>query len=395
MPDQPIGDLSVYPEGYFVCSSDSACIGDDRLSDSEYTEALKARFDRMDRAFHPERLGQSSSDNSSGALSWSQSYILRAYLEYFEATGDAEVMERAGVHVRNMLAMRDDVRGVRDFRGNSGPHWTTSRYSLEPMPFLVTDGMIVSSMAEFARRVLANPALASRESQDGRTLGTFANSVLDRVVETLDAYDRDWDNSAGAYRAPVDATFLSYAGRTVPFNWEAAMARAMVALHRVRPSQKWATRMESMARRFRGRWQRRSDDTVYWTYWGDTSDTVEDISHAHLNATWMHESWQAGILFTYSDLVRVASSFARNAIKPQQNYSFFLDGTGNRVPVTTGALWLPLATFDSRIFNAPWSFLRAAVERASDTRIAFNGTSPAEMLAVAQMLQYRMQVLGR
>jgi hypothetical protein len=44
----------------------------------------------------------------------------------------------------------------------------------------------------------------------------------------------------------------------------------------------------------------------------------------------MLEAWQGGILFSYSEVVTVSVSFARNVIKRDRTFSYFLDGTGTR-----------------------------------------------------------------
>jgi hypothetical protein len=394
MPDQPLEDLAALPEGYFYCVDDAACLGEDRLSEAEYTDALPQTFDRIDRALHPHRLGRSQMSNDTGALSSEQSYILRAYFDVFAATGNVEIMKRAARHVKNVLERLDDVTGATDYRGVSGPTWRTTGFSSAPMAFLVTDGQIASSIAEFARIVLATPSLQDELTDEGLTLRDFANTVLDRVEETIAHYESTWDVKEKLYRVPADAAFLSFAGRSVPLNWEAAMARAMTSVYRARGGAALKRRLEDMAAHFKSNWVRKTDNTVYWTYWADTSRTIEDISHAHLNVNWMLEAWQGGILFSYSEVVTVSVSFARNVIKRDRTFSYFLDGTGTREPVTTAVLWLPLSIFDSRIYQASWSFSRAAAADPTKTSIAFNGSRITELLGGAHLLRYRADLLG-
>lgn len=393
-PDQPLEDLGKLPEGYFYCNDDIACVGGESLSEAEYEQSLKTNFDRIDVALDAGRLGRSLRNNDNGSLSWEESYILRSYFDMYVATEDVEYIKNAARHVKNILAMRDDVTGVSDYRGVPGPTWRTTGFSTQPMAFLVTDGQIASSIAEFARVVLATSALGSVQTDDGVELRVFANTVLDRVQETITHYDADWDATANLYRVPSDATFFQNAGRAVPLNWEAAMARAMTAVYRARGGAALKTRLEAMAAHFKAQWVRRDDGTIYWGYWADQDDPIEDISHAHLNATWMYEAWVGGILFSYSDLVSVAASFARNVIKTDRSFSYYLDGNGKRVPVMTAALWLPLAVFDSRLYQACWSFYRAAAANPGDTSLAFNGTRITELRGIGSLMRYRAGLLG-
>lgn len=390
LPDQPLPDLAALPEGYFYCSDDVACLGDDKLTEAQYGEALKRTFDRIEAA----RGDRSLVPNDTGALSWEESYILRSYLDAYAVTSDPAVMKRAASAVKKILSLRDDVTGAVDYRGISGPTWRTTGYSTKPIAFLVTDGQVASAIAEFARVVLATHALDDVLTDDGDPFRTFANTVLDRVDETVQAHEAEWDATAKLYRIPSDATFFENAGRSVPLNWEAAMARAMNALYRVRGGADRKARLEAMAAHFKAQWVHKTDGTIYWTYWSDGTRTIEDISHAHLNATWMLEGWQAGVGFSYSDVVTVAASFARNVIKSDQSFSFLLDGNGDRTSVTVAVLWLPLAAFDSRIYQACWSFFRAAAANPDNGNIAFNGNSITELLGAAHLWKYRTSLLG-
>jgi hypothetical protein len=391
-PDQPWVSGN-FPEGYFVCRDASCDV--DQFSETEYRNALLERFDAIDLAIDSQRLGYSQRNNRQGVLSWGQSYVFRSYFAYYAATGDVATMLRAARHVENVLAQRDDVTGFQDWAGRSRATWATTTSSSRPMAFVVTDGAIVAALAEFARLVLRDARLVDVPLPSGERLGVFAERVLDKVEETIAVHESEWDSVVGAYRIDSQATFHEHAGLVVPYNWEGAIGRALLAVWRVRPRPQYRSRILALAQRFRASWTRTGDTTITWRYWSELERT-EDTLHAHLNVLWMNECWQADIAFTYSDLLAFARTFSRRIIRPNdRSFSYYVNGLGDNIPVTSALLWMPLATFDSRLYHSVWSFFRAATAAPTNSTSAFNGTSVLELLGLAQMLEYRERVLGR
>lgn len=79
-----------------------------------------AKFNELDLVYNG--LGLFESDDSS-TLAWAESYILRAYLNMYEATGDTNYLNSFVVHVDTMLGNMDDA----NHDGYYG--WDTMRYS--------------------------------------------------------------------------------------------------------------------------------------------------------------------------------------------------------------------------------------------------------------------------
>lgn len=64
--------------------------------------------------------------NDGGALGWGLSWRMQAYLLMAEATGDPAYLHRLVRMADAVIAVRDDLRGVREHRGLSLPLWSSS-----------------------------------------------------------------------------------------------------------------------------------------------------------------------------------------------------------------------------------------------------------------------------
>ncbi len=84
-----------------------------------------ATFDRFHQAFTDSGiLGQSTHYNEiAGALTWGQSYVQQGLLRMYEAYRDRRHLDALISHIDDVLATRDSVRGVTDYRGQSLPVW--------------------------------------------------------------------------------------------------------------------------------------------------------------------------------------------------------------------------------------------------------------------------------
>lgn len=95
-----------------------------RAATLDYTDP--ATFDDFHRTFErrQDRVGQSTDPNEwLGALAWGQSYIQVALLRLYDAYRDRRYLYDLVGHVDDVLATRDSVRGVTDYRGLSLPAW--------------------------------------------------------------------------------------------------------------------------------------------------------------------------------------------------------------------------------------------------------------------------------
>ncbi|WP_163509074.1 hypothetical protein [Fodinicola acaciae] len=67
--------------------------------------------------------GQPSDTNETGKLAWGQAYVLLALLRMYAFTKDKKYLRHFIHNADAVLDQRDCVRGVRDYRGVSGPVW--------------------------------------------------------------------------------------------------------------------------------------------------------------------------------------------------------------------------------------------------------------------------------
>ncbi|WP_327088294.1 hypothetical protein OIE66_39220 [Nonomuraea sp. NBC_01738] len=95
---------------------------------TDYT--ARETFDRFDQAFHSSGLtGQPTDTNELGGLGWGQSYVMAAFVRMYEAYKDTHYLDRLITNADLVLAGRDSVRGVADYRGLSLPGWRNTSYT--------------------------------------------------------------------------------------------------------------------------------------------------------------------------------------------------------------------------------------------------------------------------
>ena len=126
-----------------------------------FDPSSRTTFDAIDASLNGGK-GFAGRNNESGALGWGGSYTTQAYLLMYLAHGDTVYLDKLVAHVDAMLAQRDSVRRVSDYRGLSLPAWrSTSDY---------TCGSVVLNDAQ------ARPSLEVRTAV--RPAGDVAVSVV-------------------------------------------------------------------------------------------------------------------------------------------------------------------------------------------------------------------------
>ncbi|MCP4808764.1 MAG: hypothetical protein GY913_16055 [Proteobacteria bacterium] len=276
------------------------------------------------------------SDNSDAYLAWGESYVLMSLAAMFRATGDPIYLERLDHHLNGVLASRDDVRGVTDYRGVSDACWQNTAYQPgeQPYCYVVHTGMIIYPMAEFARLV-DDAGLATWTASDGETFGGKAARWTQAAEEGVAAHDDQW-RADGTYVFRSDASFLTYAGVDIPFNQSNAMGRALLSLYDVTGDAAYLDKATGLASRFRGDILF-SDDAAYWNYWGGTySGNGEDISHAAINADFVAMAAQRGVVFSDADAEAVAETFVGTVAVSDTEFTDFMGGSA-----TNGSSYRP------------------------------------------------------
>ncbi|MEU5401038.1 hypothetical protein ABZ348_17305 [Streptomyces sp. NPDC005963] len=65
-------------------------------------------------------------DNEAGVIGWGTSWRMQGYLMMAQSTGNTAYVERLADLIDQVLEARDEVRGIEDHRGESGPVWSTA-----------------------------------------------------------------------------------------------------------------------------------------------------------------------------------------------------------------------------------------------------------------------------
>lgn len=266
--------------------------------------------------------------NERALLAWGESYVMMSLVSMFRATGDPRYLDELAHHADGVLATRDDVRGVADYRGVSDACWQNRHYQPadEPYCYVVHTGMILTPIVEFAALVDQH-GLHDERARDGVPFGDKAAAYVAAAELSVAAHEDQWNGAAGYYVFRPDATFLGYPGRDLPLNQSNAMGRLFLALYEATGSPVYRARAASLATQFLAQITVRGDGTYAWNYWGGAfSGRGEDISHAALNVDFAVRCAELGIVFDQADVDAFADSFLLHVLQDDQQVSDFVGG---------------------------------------------------------------------
>lgn len=160
--------------------------------------STRETFDRFDREFHASgAIGQPTDNNDHGALAWGQAYVLIGFIRMFQRYGDTHYLDRLVENVDAVLANRDSVRGVTDYRGLSLPAWrATHPYTVGVVDLLDSAGKPALQVRH--ARAYADAAVATITA--GATEGTFTLTVTNTNYNATDTFaDLTMDQASPNY----------------------------------------------------------------------------------------------------------------------------------------------------------------------------------------------------
>ncbi len=290
--------------------------------------------------------------NERARYAWVVSYHALADVRMYQATGDRRHLDRALGKFVNILAHRDDRRGVKDFQGRSRPVWRNIHYQLPEKVeyklsrpdndryaygYAVHSGMILYPMVTLAEEIVRRrpPGNGPR----GLTYRQWADEIVARSRETVAAHEEEWSDygaDEGFYRfADFPPYFANYRNRNrdVPFNQSHTLGSAMVVLYRLTGDNAYRDKASRLAVRFKRSIAVSSDGASKWNYWQppgtySVKDAGEDISHASLNVNFAYEAFRAGLVFDERDLRSMARTLARVLLRETQREA--VDHCGKR-----------------------------------------------------------------
>lgn len=320
-------------------------------------------------------------NNESGYLAFREAYLLQAYLMMYETYHDTVYLDKFVQHADSVLNQRDNIRQVADYRGLSLPAWRHNDPPEEQNPLIlrgeyyhviIDTGNISYPYAWFAQIVKGDPALTTYKAQ--------AAVYLRAAVDAVGVHEDEWQDSGetGYYIYRKGSPYWCD-GVGVPFNQNLAIARTMLKLYQVTGESKYLDRVVKIARHFKERLTLDTDKYV-WPYWwgygynGWANDEqislntptyrgykkFEDFRHGALDADFIVQAYQAGVVFTYTDMVHFSNTIEKNLLRTDGDINEFIAGSyGNYISPGNYkiliALWLRFYPFAPSLFSAACS----------------------------------------
>jgi len=312
----------------------------------------RATFDAADLSINNGD-GYKDWDNSLGAVTWSESSIMRSYLTMYRATSDTYYLDKLIDHADSVLATRDDFASSSFEAPGNNPVWS---FGSNPVDYLtsapLTSGQIIQPMVRFSRLVSETSSLASN--------GTYvakAATYMERAEETVDWLDDHfiYDLSGGrsAYRRHPGGNLIIDATHV-----ESTMGSVLVDMFHVTGDANLRVQADRLATTIR-------DTSLYttpqgnlaWTYEYNGPSDADDISHASYAAPFIAEMIQDDRIFSHEQGRLMAKSLIEEAYLGDGQVTSGMDGSAQDRVGTNPWSWshgmagglIQLAQFDLRL----------------------------------------------
>ncbi|MCL6639592.1 MAG: hypothetical protein K6T80_07955, partial [Firmicutes bacterium] len=315
---------------------------------------LRQMFERLDTVNGGN--WQKDADNESAQLAWGESYVMDAYVTMYEATGDTYYLDKFVTHAKGVLARRDSVRGVTDYRGLSLPAWRNNSYTQngEYAIFAAHTGMIVYPMAKFAAIVAENPSLQAKYGTDG---DLFLQAAKDAVAVHQDEWVEMGE--VGYYSFPAGMPYKQ-AGMGLPYNQYLAMARAELMIYRASADSRYLDRAAKMLRHFKsGLTLDQGTGAYVWKYSAFYNSSDEDIGHANIDIDAAYQGFAATTVFTAGDMAGFANTAAKKIIKSDGSIAGNVTGAGTSDTPWFIGLWSAYGQYAPVITDTAYGKLSA------------------------------------
>ncbi|MDA2925982.1 hypothetical protein MYX78_01920 [Acidobacteria bacterium AH-259-G07] len=222
-------------------------------------------------------------------------------------------------------------------------------------PRITNTGTSCFPLAYFARLV--------KESETLRRKGNFdkkAEQYIEAVELAVAVHDDEWrenQEGEGWYVARRSAPQWS-AGLDLPINQSNVLGLAMLELGRISGDPLYRDRVTKLARAFKNNMDYIGETEAYlWPYWlkegkvGSTgSQEPEDIGHAGPNVLFAYRCYENGIVFSRTDMQRIANTWVKYVIRPEHRIAATIGGQGEGSPDEQWRFLL-LALFDRRVYD--------------------------------------------
>lgn len=316
----------------FVILMPLVCLAEDETS-------LRQLFTKLDSVDNGNWYSKNN-NNANSSFTWGESYVMDSYLYMYETTHDRYYLNKFVVHADGVLSWRDNLKGYKDYKGQSLPGWSTISNG-KKMHFPV-EGMITYPMAKFAYMVYKDSDLVSYKST--------ADRYIKAVKKSIKIFDNTWvDNGTTGYYIYPKGSPIWCDGIEVPFNQYLTLARSQLYMYLATNNVFYLHRVTKMAQHFKNNLTLDPTINAYkWLYWyrnglngwsasenrsintpnytGYTS--AEDLSHGAIDIQFAYEAYQAGIVFNEQDMVRFGNTIEKVLTRPDATFATNVDGIG-------------------------------------------------------------------
>ncbi|WUJ69781.1 hypothetical protein OG809_32365 [Kribbella soli] len=192
----------------------------------DYT--ARKTFDDWDRLFQQGGPGQpdqpndnSNRDGRSGMLAWSQSYVLLGLVRMYEKYRDTYYLDRLIDNIDQVLSVRDNKRGVKDYRGRSLPAWRADHpYTTGYATLADSNGQPLLDLREalsYAEDTTITVTAGTRpDTFTVQLVNTFVNRTVTHTDLSLDPAGLDYAVSRIYAAAPGSLQLTAVDRRAVP-----------------------------------------------------------------------------------------------------------------------------------------------------------------------------------
>lgn len=225
--------------------------------------------------------------------------------------------------------------GHTDYRVAGGQAYFDAVKVSGKFPYLVHDGMVGKSIAEFVKLVYQTPSLHDAYLSKAATYRAFLENEIVPRWESSSYIGNTWashSSSVGTYKqsANFDAFQHGAAWTSLPYNQSLAFTRMLLALNEVNGNSTYLDRATRNGQYFKNALTL-SAGAYDWDY-AYYSTGSEDVSHANIDVGAARELYERGLVFNRTDMERFAVTIAGkmwNGSTTSPTVKKYVNGTGD------------------------------------------------------------------
>lgn len=342
---------------------------------------MASQFDNFDFALNKGE-GYSKMTNEKAHLAWGQGWLLEAYLNMYEATGNKKYLKKFAVHSERVANNADKNRGVMDYKGRSKMGWSNTSYSKngKPIVHLAHSGMILYPLVKFSLMVKDRPDLSEYNAMANR----YKVMAEKAVAEFESVWKYDARTGQGNYWLEGDEPMTGVSRSTPqPFNGSLALGRVLVVLSQLTGEDAYRSKAMALALYFKTSLSKADSGAYVWPYRKDLAKPPEDFSHGATDVDFAVQAFKAGIVFTQADLEKFANTLL--SCNKQGKLSMYVDCTDNPKKLAdysfSSIVWLEMSPVDCRPYKVAYDYVMNMLRTRKEL-------SPMVLLGIAKLTKY-------